>query len=205
MKLQTLLISSIVAGLAIGSSAMAQGAAPAPAVQIRNGPAVPGVCVVSLDVILSGSKAGGFIKQRLEQLGAQITAELTPEQTAFGNDVKAFQAQQATLDQATAQARGQALEIRQQQLRDKADLRTREMKKTQDDAYNRVLQQVDPILNELYQAKNCSILLNRNAVFFLNPEMDLDGAVIAKLDTQLQQFPIERAHLDGPGAAAAPK
>lgn len=170
---------------------------------IAQGPAIPGVCVFSVNQTIGASSVGQYIHTRLEQIVAQVKAELSPEDTSIATDVKALEAQRASLDAATYQTRGQAIQVRINALREKADLRQREVKATEDKALNRVAQELEPIAQAQYQQHRCSILLDRGSVMMTNPEMDLTPGAVTALNAKIQQFPFDREHLDAGGAAPA--
>lgn len=201
----------VVALIAGASSAPAQTRPAAAAVRpaaaaaapIAQGPAIAGVCVFSVNQTIGASAVGGFIRTRLEQIVTQVKAELNPEDTAIATDVKALEAQRASLDAATYQSRGQAIQARINALREKADLRQREVKATEDKALNRVAQELEPIAQSLYQQRRCSILFDRSSVMMTNGDMDLTPAAVTALNAKLQQFPFDREHLDAGGAAPA--
>ena len=180
------------------AAAPARSAAPA----IAQGPAIPGVCVFSVNQTIGASAVGQYIHTRLDQIVAQVKAELNPEDTAIATDVKALEAQRASLDAAAYQTRGQALQGRINALREKADLRQREVKATEDKALNRVAQELEPIAQSLYQSHRCSILLDRGSVMMANNEMDLTSGAVAALNAKIQQFPFDREHLDAGTAPA---
>jgi Skp family chaperone for outer membrane proteins len=186
------------------SGAMAQSraaAAPArtattPAPVIAQGPVIPGVCTISVNEAISASQVGQFVRTRLQQLGQQVSAELSPEDQAISTDAKAFQAKAATLDATSRESQGQALQARANAFQQKYELRQREMQATQEKALNRIAQELDPIAQQLYQAHRCSILINRNAVLIGNPDMDLTSAAVTQLNGKIQQFAFDREHLD---------
>ena len=184
-------------------NAQTRPAAAAPArPAIAQGPAIPGVCVFSVNQTIGTSAVGQYIHTRLDQIVAQVKAELNPEDTAIATDVKALEAQRASLDAAAYQTRGQALQGRINALREKADLRQREVKATEDKALNRVAQELEPIAQSLYQSHRCSILLDRGSVMMANNEMDLTSGAVAALNAKIQQFPFDREHLDAGTAPA---
>jgi len=194
----------VAALLASTSSVAAQTRAAAPAAPtVAQGPAIPGVCVFSVNQTIGASAVGGFIRTRLEQIVTQVKAELNPEDAAIATDVKALEAQRASLDAATYQTRGQAIQGRINALREKADLRQREVKATEDKALNRVAQELEPIAQSLYQQRHCSILFDRGSVMMTNGDMDLTPAAVTALNAKLQQFPFDREHLDTGAAAPA--
>lgn len=195
-------IAAAFVGALMATSAMAAPAAApaapaaAPAPSIINGPAIPGVCLLSEQQAIAQSQVGQFVRQRLDQIVGLIRAELGPEEQGIQADDKALAAQRATLDQATLETKAKALQERYQQFQQKADLRQREVKATQDKALNRIAQELEPIAEGLYQSHRCSILLDKGGVLFTNPDMDLTAAAITGLNAKIQQFPFEREHLD---------
>jgi outer membrane protein len=200
---------AVVLGLAlVATSASAQSraaaapaAAPAPA--IAQGPVIPGVCTISINEAIAQSQVGQFVRTRLQQLGQQVSAELTPEDQSISNDAKAYQAKASTLDATSRQSQGQALQARANAFQQKYELRQREMQATQEKALNRIAQELDPIAQQLYQQHRCSILINRNAVLIGNPDMDLTSAAVTQLNGRIQQFAFDREHLDTTPAPAA--
>ncbi len=202
MKIQTLLLSAValaVAGQVVAAAppaarpvAAAVAATPAP----QSGPSIPWMCIMGSSQAISNSKAGASVRTRMEQLVAQVRAELQPEDTAIAADAKALDVARPTLDQATYQSRGQAINARVGAFREKADLRQRELKATEDKAFNRIAQELDPIATAIYQQRHCSLLLDRGAVLAANAEMDITPAVVAALDAKNLQLTIEREHLD---------
>ena len=107
---------------AAATSAPAAAPAPPPP-PLQLGAGIPGVCVFSEEAAVSRSSAGDTINKRMQQLGAQVQAELGPEQTSLDADIKAFKA----LPQDQQQAQGPALQQRVQDFEGKRALRQREL------------------------------------------------------------------------------
>lgn len=190
--------------LATGSSAFAQ--APAAAAPVPSGPPISGLCVVDLNAVFANSTLGKYVQGRLQQIQAQVQAELTGEQTALNNDAKTLSAQRASLDQNTLEQRGLALQQRDNSLQRKAQLRERELEVTAQKAQARVVQEMEPLTRQAYQQKACSLLVNHGALVFdlYNQAMDLTPAVTTALNAKITQFTFDREHLDQPAAAAVP-
>lgn len=178
------------------SAATPVAAAPPAAPVIAQGPVIPGVCMMSVNQAISQSTVGGYVRTRLEQIVTQVRAELSPEETSISTDGKALEAQKTTLDAATLQSKAQALQARYQAFQQKADLRQREVKATQDKALNRIAQELEPIAQQLYQSRHCSILVDKGSVMLANPDMDLTPGAVVALNGKIQQFPFDREHLD---------
>lgn len=188
--------------LAAGTSAFAQ-AAPAAAPQITHGAAPTGVCIVSVEQAIGGSTVGKYVDTRLQQITAQVNAELNAEKTGIDNDAKTLDGQRATLGQDVFEQRASALQVRANALQRKAQQRDREMQATEQKAYGRVAQELDPLVRQAYQAKGCALLLNRNAVLIANPAMDLTPQVTTALNGKLTQFAFDRERMDQAAAPAA--
>jgi len=190
-----------VSTLALSSSALAQAAAAPPAV--THGPVINGLCVLSIEGAIGGSTVGKYVGTRLEQIGAQVQAELNGEKTQLDNDAKALDGQRTTLDQNTFEQRAAALQVRANALQRKAQLRDREMQATEQKALGRVGDEMEPMIRQAYQQKNCAVLLQRNAVVLANPAMDITPQVTAALNAKITQFAFDRERLDQPVAAPA--
>ncbi len=189
--------AAIIAALAVASAAAAQAAAPAPPpVPLTQGPAISGMCILSVNQAISQSTVGQYVSQRMNQIVAQVKAELSPEDTAISTDGRALEASRSTLDQATFQSKAVALQARINALREKADLRQKEVQATEQKSLNRIAQELDPIAKQLYQQKKCSILVDKGSVMIANPDMDITQQAIVALNARIQQFPFDREHLD---------
>ena len=187
------------AALIFATSAFAQAAAPA-SPPVSHGPALPGVCYLSTQEALATSTVGKYVGTRMQQLIAQVNTELKPEQTAIETEGKTLETSAATMDKTALQTRGAAWQTRVQNFQRKGAQRQRELEATQQKAVARVLQEMDPIAKQQYQARKCSILLDRESVLLGNPAMDLTASVVAGLNGRIQQFAFERENLPAQAA-----
>jgi outer membrane protein len=201
MTVKTIIATACAAvALAAGSSASAQQAAAAtPAV--THGPPIAGMCILSVESAIGGSTVGKYVDTRMQQIIAQVNAELNAEKTAIDTDAKALDGQRATLDQNTFQQRAGALQTRATALQRKAAQRDQEISATEQKAVARIGQEMEPMIRQAYQAKSCSVLLQRTALVIANPVMDITPQVITALNGKITQFAFDREHLD-PNAAA---
>lgn len=193
--------------------ALAQPAAPAaaPAAAAPAGPAIPGLCVFSVEGAVGSSKVGAHVSTRLQQLVAQVQAELNGLRTAIENEDKTLAAQRATLDATTLEQRAAALQVRVNDMQRRGQLRERELSATEQKALARVGQELSPLVQQVATQRNCSVVINRQAlVLGGGGQMDITPAVVAALDAKITQFAFERERLDqqpaaAPAAAAAPR
>lgn len=190
-----------VSSLALSSSALAQAAAAPPAV--THGPTVPGLCIINVEAAVGGSTVGKYVDSRLQQIVGQVQAELNAERTSIDNEAKTLESQRSTLDQNAFEQRGAALQVRANALQRKAQLRDREVQATEQKALARVGDEMEPLIRQAYQQKNCSVLLQRNAVVLASPSMDITPQVVTALNAKITQFAFDREHLDAGAAAPA--
>ncbi len=190
--------------LTTGGSALAQAAAApaAAAPAVTHGPPLAGVCIFSFENAIGASKVGQYVDGRMKQIFAQTQAELTGEKNQIDNDAKALDAQRATLDQTTFEQRGSALQVRASALQRKAQLRDREVQATEQKAVQRISQELEPYVRQAYQAKGCSLLLQRNSIIIGNPAMDITTQVVTGIDGKITQFAFDRERLDQPGVSS---
>jgi outer membrane protein len=205
MTFKTLALAACAGAVALasGSAALAQAdASAAPA--ITYGAPIAGLCTLSIDGVIGGSTVGKYVDSRLQQIGAQVQAELSGEKSAIDTEARALEGQRATLDQSSFEQRVAALQVRQNALERKAQLREREMQATQQQAVGRVLNEMKPLIASVAQGQRCAIVEDRSSVIMVNPAMDLSPAVVTALNGKLTQFAFERTRLDQPQAGAAP-
>lgn len=198
MTIKALVAATCVAAItaSMSTAAFAQAAAPAAAPAVSHGPALPGVCVISLEGAITGSTVGQYVQTRLQQIATQVQAELKAEDTALQNEAKTLEGQRASLDQKTFETRATALQTKANAFQRKAQQRERELGATQQKALGRVGQELDPIIRQVYQQRQCSLLLNRDSVVLANPAMDISQPVVTALNAKITQFNFDRERLD---------
>lgn len=211
---KTILAAGYAAALVLtgATSAVAQAPAapaPLPPPQVTHGAALPGVCVFSGERAIGQSTVGRFVFTRLQQLTQQASAEVSAEETALNNDAKALDGQRATLDQSAFETRAAAIQVRANSLQRKVQQRNAEMQRTQEKALGRLSDEIAPLVRTSYQAKGCSMLINRESLTLdlANPAMDITPQVVTALNAKITQFTFDRERLDqaAPGPAAAPR
>jgi|KBSSwiStaDraftv2_1062776.scaffolds.fasta_scaffold12422_7 Skp family chaperone for outer membrane proteins len=190
------------AALALASTALAQ-QAPAAAPAITHGPPLANVCILSVEGAIGTSTVGKYVESRMGQIVAQVNAELNAEKTAIDTEAKSLDAQRSSLDQSTLERRASDLQVRANALQRKAEMRDREVQATEQKALARVGQELDPLLRAVYQQKQCSILLHRNAILMANPAMDITPQVVTALNAKITQFSFDRERLEQGAAPAA--
>jgi outer membrane protein len=188
--------------LASGPAALAQ--TPAASPSVTYGAPIQGLCAVSVDGVIGNSTVGKYVEQRLQQIGAQVQAELSGEKSGIDTEARTLEGQRSTLDQTTFEQRVAALQVRQNALERKAALRDREMQATQQQAVGRVINEMKPLIASAAKQQKCAMVIDRSSVIMVNPAMDLTPAVVTGLNGKLTQFAFDRTRLDQQAQASAP-
>ena len=201
MHRNVLAAATLAAVAAIAGAAAAQ--TPAAPVAATHGPPIAGICVISVEGAIGASTVGKYVDTRMQQIVAQVNAELTGERTGIDNEAKTLDGQRATLDRTVLEQRAAALQVRANALQRKAQQRDREVAATEQKAISRIGTEMEPMIRQAYQAKACSVLFQRNALVIANPAMDITPQVVTALNAKITQFAFDRERLDQ--AAAAPQ
>jgi Skp family chaperone for outer membrane proteins len=209
MNFKTFAVGCATAAL-MGAPAFAQAPAQpaaAAAQALNHGPVIPGVCVVSVEAAIANSTVGKHVNTRLEQLIGQVNAELTAERNAIDAEAKTLDTQKATLERTVLETRAANLQVRAGALQRKAQLRDREIQATEQKAIGRIGTEMEPLIRNVYQQRQCSMLLNRQAIVIANPALDITQNLVTALNGKITTFAFDRERLDqqaAPATAAAP-
>jgi outer membrane protein len=168
---------------------------------LTQGPPINGMCVFSESGIIQGSKVGQAVVGRLRALKQQVDAELQPEANAINSDAKALDGQRASLAPAAFQAKQANLQLRATNLDKRAQLRSRELQATQAKQFQVIGAALEPILRQLYEQRQCSMLFDRDGagVRAMNPTMDLTSQAVSALDQKIQTLTFDRETLPDTG------
>jgi len=190
--------TSAIALLAIASAAVAQPARPAgpaapAAPPITYGPPLTGICVVARNDVLAASQVGHAFSDRMTVLQTQIQAELQPQATALQADQNALR-QQANPDQ----TRIAAFNLKASQFQKLTEQRGQQLDATRQKQVQRLYLELQPVLQQVFQQKQCSMLLEREGIVIgVNPAMDLTQAAILGLNGRITTITFD---LEPPGA-----
>ena len=147
------------------------------------GPPLAGICLFARDSTVAGSKAGQATDARLRQLGAQVQAELAPQQAAIVAENNALNA--AAANAPGRDARIDALQKRATAFNQLQQLRTAQLQQTRAQAIDAILQAMSPFLAPVASARRCSVVFERTATYGFAQAMDLTPEVIHQLDLKM--------------------
>jgi Skp family chaperone for outer membrane proteins len=181
-----------------GKTAASMGTSATPSVQPQEwapGPTISGLCVYRSNEAIELSNVGKAAGVRMEQLRAQVAAEVEAERQAIQRDVETLQAKRSTLTQEQLQQQAGPIQQRARALNQKIDVRDRELELTGRKAIQTISAQLEPIVRSLYQSHNCSLMVGQAAVLVGNPTMDLTQLAVIRLNNQISSVPFDREQL----------
>lgn len=182
-------------------AAVAGAALPAAAQQAQplGGPVIPGVCLLSREAVFANAAAGKAASARLQELAAAAQTEIETERQPLEAQLRALEGQP---DNAARRQRAETLAGQWQALQQKAAHASQEVEATRVKAMERIANEAQPAIAQVYAAKSCGLLLDRNSALGGNFANDLTAEVVQALDARLSTITFERERL--PLAAAQP-
>lgn len=205
MKSSYLILAALLLAPAqIAAAQTVGGAAPAPAApaaQPLGGPVVAGVCLLSREAIFANAAVGKAASARLQELTQAAQSEIDQQRTPLETEARALEGQP---DNAQTQQRRQQLGQRWQTLQQQAAHNSREIEATRAKALERIANEAQPIIAQVYGQKRCGLLFDRNSALGGNFANDLTADVVRGLDARIQTITFERERLpQQPSAAPA--
>jgi len=190
---------SIFAALTLATVAGVALPAAAQQAQPLGGPVIPGVCLLSREAVFANAAAGKAASARLQDLAAVAQTEIETERQPLEAELRALESQP---DNAARRQRAETLAGQWQTLQQKAAHASQEVEATRVKAMERIANEAQPAIAQVYAAKACGLLLDRNSALGGNFANDLTAEVVQALDARLSTITFERERL--PQAAAQP-
>lgn len=174
-----------------------------PAAQPLGGPLVAGVCLLSREAIYANAAVGKAATARLQELARVAQSEIDTARTPIETEAKALEGQP---DNAQTRQRRDAAAAKWQALQVKATHNSREIEATRVSALQRIANDAQPVIAQVYSQKKCGLLLDRNTALGGNFGNDLTPDVVKGLDAKVQTITFERERLpqQAPAAPARP-
>lgn len=182
-------------------AAVAGAALPAAAQQAQplGGPVIPGVCLLSREAVFANAAAGKAASARLQELAAVAQTEIETERQPLEAQLRALETQP---DNAARRQRAETLAGQWQALQQKAAHASQEVEATRVKAMERIANEAQPAIAQVYAAKSCGLLLDRNSALGGNLANDLTAEVVQALDARLSTITFERERLPETARAA---
>lgn len=156
------------------------------------GPVIPGVCAFYNERMLAQSTVGQAVNTRMQQLAQEVQAELSPYATTIQNEAQRLQSAGAAIPADQQAQQRQQLQQRVNEAQQLEQTRENELRYTLAEQRRVISNAVEPILIQVYQERGCGVLLDRESVFILNPQMEITDTVIERLNAQLPTLSFNR-------------
>lgn len=186
--------------MAVAAATLPAAAQQAPAARPLGGPVIPGVCLLSREAVFANAAAGKAASARLQELAAAAQGEIETERQPLEAQLRALETQP---DNAARRQRAEALASQWQTLQQKAAHASQEIEATRLKAMERIANEAQPAIAQVYAAKACGLLLDRNSALGGNFANDLTADVVQALDARLSTITFERERLPQATAQAA--
>jgi Skp family chaperone for outer membrane proteins len=186
--------------LAMTSATLPAVAQQAPTAQPLGGPVIPGVCLLSREAVFANAAAGKAASARLQELAAAAQSEIETERQPLEAQLRALETQ---TDNAARRQRADTLAGQWQALQAKAAHANQEVEATRLKAMERIANEAQPAIAQVYAARSCGLLLDRNSALGGNFANDLTAEVVQALDARLSTITFERERLPQVAAQSA--
>ncbi|THF58676.1 OmpH family outer membrane protein [Pseudothauera rhizosphaerae] len=183
--IRTWAMAAVAGVMAMPLGTMAQEGAPA-----LGGPAVSGVCLLSREAVLANTQAGKSASEKLQQLTRDAQAEISREQSQLDPELERLGLRKPGLQESQLNEQQRAGLQKLQVLQEKAAERGREIEEARLKAMQRISEEAQPVIAEVYAKHKCGLLLNRNSVLGGNLSNDLTAEVVKALDAKISALPI---------------
>jgi len=186
--------------IAFAVPALAQTAVPAPQ-QTLGGPLVSGVCLLSREAIYANAAVGKAANARLQELARAAQTAIDSDRGPIETEARALEGQP---DNAQTSQRRTTVATRWQALQSKAAHDSQEIEATRAKALERIANDAQPVIAQVYAQKKCGLLLDRSVALGGNLGNDLTVDVVKALDVKVQTITFERERLPQQTATATP-
>jgi len=166
--------------------------APAQGVPVSD-PPIGGVCIYSKNNMLGRSLAGLSAHEQLAQLQQSSDIDLASQRNRLVADERALTGEKTRMLLSTYDRRSESLQHRSERLNELSHIRARQIAETRTEAFGRIAAAAEPLLTASVADHHCAILLDRGAGYSVNPDMDLTGDVISRLNTVMPTISLQLA------------
>lgn len=159
------------------------------------------VAVMDSDTVLNNSAVGQHIRTRLEEIAAEMEAEITEQGTPLQERWQEFQEETSSLTAEALQEdpeimeRGRELQGEIFQLNVTEQVLARELVATRVQAMQPVREALDEVLNAIVEERNIDVLVERGVLIFAGDAANITDLVVERLDAELSEVEVERVRI----------
>lgn len=154
--------------------------------------------------VMRETTGGQDISQKVNAIGQSMQTELESEGSAIETEGKALQTRTANLTQEAAAAdpnlRSQieSFARKRQTFGQKSQLRQAELQRTEQEAWAKFFQALQPVVQEVAVERGAQIVLERSTLAYSDPALDVTSLVISKMNERAASFDVTRVRAQVP-------
>lgn len=159
------------------------------------------IVVIDQSRIMSESKAGKDVAAKVKNIAEQMNKELNPTLDALTKEDKSLKEKLAPLNQKAIMedqalvSRLKSFQKRTQEFEVTRQTRARELELTRRDAWSKFYNALGPALQSVIDESKADIVIDRSSVVHAADDVDMTGAVIAKLDASTPTIAVTKQSL----------
>ncbi|WP_394694673.1 OmpH family outer membrane protein [Hyphobacterium sp.] len=159
------------------------------------------ILVINEDQILRESAVGQHIASRLQAISTELDNELRALRTPIDEEAERLNAETAGITQEAIQQRPDLLQRIQtvsqqaQEFEARRQQYSNELVATERAAMRPVLEALQAVLQEVVEARNADIVIDRGALVYASSSVDASADVIERLNARLPTVPVNRVRL----------
>ena len=159
------------------------------------------ILVINEDQILRESAVGQHIASRLQAISTELDNELRVLRAPIDEEAERLNAETEALTQEAVQQRPdliqriQTVSQQAQQFEARRQQYSNELVATERAAMRPVLEALQAVLQEVVEARNADIVIDRGALVYASPSVDASADVIERLNARLPTVPVNRVRL----------
>jgi outer membrane protein len=145
----------------------------------------PIVLVVDVQHLLRVSKAAKAVQQQLEQQRATYQKDFSKQEADLRASGGELQRQQAILSRDALEAKGKELQQKYAELERQVQSKRQVLLRGEGEARNRILDTTIQIVQEIGQERRATLVLPKDTVLMVAPDLDVTDEVLKRLDQKL--------------------
>lgn len=164
--------------------------------QVNSSSSAGDICTISRDDVIAQSKVGQAAQERLGNIIEQVHNELNDDRQQLSQSLRDFQEKADDMGEEERNQKQDELQQQQRAFQQKAQQLNARVRLTRARVNQRLNQEADPLIDDVYDDKSCGILLNSAVVQKGDDDKDLTDDVVKALDDEtttinfgLQQLP----------------
>ncbi len=155
----------------------------------------PVILVIDQERLISTSKAGKSVSTQLLKLQEAATKEVEGAMKVVGTEAEALKGKQATMEKTAFATEARKIAVKQQNAQGLREIRVRELSIAEQRAMAKISETLRPILKSVVEQRGATILLDRNAVMYVNPDADITDDVLKQLDKKITTVRVVKVDL----------